>query len=100
MVRYEAYEPMAIRKMQEIARLLQDRWKVRKVAIHHRLGDLQVGETSVILAVSSPHRKEAFEAVRWGMDLLKSTVPIWKREFFTGGGDAWVGLESRDQGTD
>ena len=91
MVRYEAYESMALKKMEEVARALVETCGVRRVALEHRLGDLRVGEASVVLAVSAPHREEAFRAVREGMDILKSTVPIWKREFFTDGDDAWVG---------
>ena len=88
-IRYEAYESMAIRKMEQIADGLKGRWPVRKVAIEHRLGDLEVGETSVVMAVSSPHRDEAFEALRHGMELLKTTVPIWKHEFYVDG-DSWI----------
>jgi molybdopterin synthase catalytic subunit len=91
MVRYEAYESMALKKMEEIARILVERFGVHRVALEHRLGDLRVGEVGVVLAISSPHREEAFRAVREGMDILKRTVPIWKREFFADGEDGWVG---------
>jgi molybdopterin synthase catalytic subunit len=91
MVRYEAYESMALKKLEEVARILVERFGVHRVALEHRLGNLRVGEASVVLAVSSAHREEAFRAVREGMDILKSTVPIWKREFFADGEDAWVG---------
>ena len=93
MIRYEAYPSMAIRKMEQIGEVLRERWGCRGVALEHRIGDLQVGDTSVILAVSSPHRKEAFEAIRHGMDLFKTTVPIWKREFYRDGTDAWIGCD-------
>ena len=91
MVRYEAYEAMAERRLAAIAADLRDRFGVTAVAIEHRLGDLEVGETSVCMAVSSPHRKEAFEAIREGMETLKHTVPIFKQEFFPDGSSAWVG---------
>lgn len=90
-IHYEVYEPMAIRKMEQIAETLREKWDIRKVAMEHRVGDLQVGETSIVMALSSPHRKEAFEAIRHGMDLFKTTVPIFKREFYRDGTDAWIG---------
>ena len=90
-VRYEAYEPMAIRQLEGIAGELKSRFGVRKVAIEHRLGDLEVGETSVAIAISSPHRKEAFDAIREGMDRLKEIVPIFKQEFHPDGPSTWAG---------
>ena len=91
MVRYEAYESMAARRLAAIAAELRQRFGVTAVAIEHRLGDLEVGETSVVMAVSSPHRKEAFEAIREGMETLKHTVPIFKQEFYLDGSSEWVG---------
>jgi molybdopterin synthase catalytic subunit len=82
---YEAYEPMAYAKMREIGAQIQEKFPIHRVAIVHRLGRLEIGETSVLIAVSSPHRAAAFEACRYGIDTLKRTVPIWKKEHFVGG---------------
>jgi molybdopterin synthase catalytic subunit len=82
---YEAYESMAIEKIREIAAQLHANFPIHRVAIAHRLGRLQIGETSVFIAVSSAHRPAAFEACRWAIDTLKRTVPIWKKEYFTDG---------------
>jgi molybdopterin synthase catalytic subunit len=76
---YNAYVPMASRQMQRIADEAEQRWSC-SVAIHHRLGRIGLGEASVVIAVGSPHRAEAFEACRYCIDTLKETVPIWKRE--------------------
>ncbi|HLJ78452.1 MAG TPA: molybdenum cofactor biosynthesis protein MoaE [Acidobacteriaceae bacterium] len=82
---YEAYEPMALRKMQELAAEVRERFAVRNVALVHRLGHLEIGESSVLIAVFSAHRAAAFDACRWLIDTLKQTVPIWKKEFFEDG---------------
>jgi MoaE-MoaD fusion protein len=82
---YEAYEPMAYAKMREIGASIREKFPVHRVAIVHRLGRLEIGETSVFIAVSSPHRAAAFDACRFAIDTLKRTVPIWKKEFFAGG---------------
>jgi len=82
---YEAYEAMALAKMQEIAADLHTRFAINRVAIVHRLGHLEIGETSVFIAVSSAHRAAAFDACRYAIDTLKKTVPIWKKEFFADG---------------
>jgi MoaE-MoaD fusion protein len=82
---YEAYESMALGKMREIAAELHDKYGIHRVAIVHRLGRLEIGETSVFIAVSAPHRAAAFEACRFAIDTLKRTVPIWKREYFEDG---------------
>jgi molybdopterin synthase catalytic subunit len=87
---YEAYGPMAERKLAEIEADVRRRWVVGDVAIVHRLGRLEVGEVSVALAVSCPHRREAFEAGQYAIDALKSLAPIWKRENAPGGGGGWV----------
>ena len=82
---YEAYEQMALKQMEELAgRALAD-FKIRDVAIVHRLGRLEIGETSVLIIVASAHRAAAFEACRWLIDTLKRTVPIWKKEYFEDG---------------
>jgi molybdopterin synthase catalytic subunit len=82
---YEAYESMALEKMREIAASLHALFAIDSVAIAHRLGRLEIGDTSVFIAVSAPHRKAAFEACRHAIDTLKKTVPIWKKEFFEDG---------------
>jgi len=82
---YEAYEEMALREMESLATQALRRFQVRDVALVHRLGRLQVGETSVLVAVASAHRGAAFEACRWLIDTLKRTVPIWKKEYFEDG---------------
>ena len=82
---YEAYEPMALEKMREIGAQLHEKFAVDRVAMVHRLGRLEIGETSVFIAVSAAHRAPAFEACRWAIDTLKRTVPIWKKEFFEDG---------------
>ena len=82
---YEAYETMALEKMKEIAASLHTLFAIDSVAMAHRLGRLEIGETSVLIAVSAPHRKAAFEACRHAIDTLKKTVPIWKKEFFEDG---------------
>jgi molybdopterin synthase catalytic subunit len=82
---YEAYEEMALAKMQEIAALLHANYAIHRVAIVHRLGRLEIGDTSVFIAVSSAHRAPALDACRYAIDTLKKTVPIWKKEFFADG---------------
>jgi molybdopterin synthase catalytic subunit len=82
---YEAYEPMALEKIREISVQLHEKFAINCVAIVHRLGRLEIGETSVFIAVSAAHRAPAFEACRWAIDTLKRTVPIWKKEFFEDG---------------
>ncbi|MGB2901430.1 MAG: molybdenum cofactor biosynthesis protein MoaE [Candidatus Acidiferrum sp.] len=82
---YEAYESMALAKMHEIAARLHEKFAIHSVAIVHRLGRLEIGETSVFIAVSSAHRAAAFDACRFAIDTLKRTVPIWKKEYFEDG---------------
>ena len=92
---YEAYESQVEPRLQAIAGEIRTRWPdVGRIALVHRIGVLGLGESSVIVAVSSPHRPEAFEAARFGIDSLKATTPIWKREVWEGGED-W-GLASQD----
>lgn len=86
---FEAYEPMAIKEMQKIATAAKQKWVLHKIAIHHRVGILAIGEMPVIIAVSSAHRATAFEVCRYAIDSLKETVPIWKKEFFEDG-SKWV----------
>jgi molybdopterin synthase catalytic subunit len=82
---YEAYESMALAKMQEIAAEVHAKFAIDRVAIAHRLGRLEIGETSVFIAVSAPHRAAAFDACRYAIDTLKRSVPIWKKEYFQDG---------------
>ena len=82
---YEAYEDMALKQMEGLAEEALERFQVRDVALVHRLGRLQIGETSVLIVVASAHRGAAYEASRWLIDTLKRTVPIWKKEYFVDG---------------
>ena len=93
---YEAYEPMAYAKMREIGAQIRARFAIHRLAIVHRLGRLEIGETSVLIAVSSAHRREAFEACRYAIDTLKRAVPIWKKEYFAGGA-VWAEGETPSQ---
>ncbi|HEX4612030.1 MAG TPA: molybdenum cofactor biosynthesis protein MoaE [Urbifossiella sp.] len=87
---YQAYPPMAEKKLAEVEAEVRRRWPVGEVALVHRVGRLGVGEVSVAVAVSSPHRAAAFEACRFAIDTLKETVPIWKRENAPDGASHWV----------
>ena len=82
---YEAYEPMALAKIRDIAAEMHAKFPIHRVAIVHRLGRLQIGDTSIFIAVSAPHRPAAFDACRFAIDTLKRTVPIWKKEYFEDG---------------
>jgi molybdopterin synthase catalytic subunit len=82
---YEAYEEMALLQMEALAEQAVDRFQVRDVAVVHRLGRLEIGETSVLIVAASAHRAAAFEACRWLIDTLKQKVPIWKKEYFEDG---------------
>jgi molybdopterin synthase catalytic subunit len=94
---YEAYEEMAAKQMRELAREARSRFGVRQVTMIHRLGRLEVGETSVLIVVASAHRAQAFEASRWLIDTLKKTVPIWKKETFVDG-TVWAAGEPFPEG--
>jgi molybdopterin synthase catalytic subunit len=87
---YEAYEPMALQKLHEVADVARARWPVLAMAIQHRVGRLEIGDDAVVVAVSCPHRTEAFEACHYVIDRLKEVVPIWKKEHGEGG-EVWVG---------
>jgi molybdopterin synthase catalytic subunit len=86
---YEAYPTMAVPAMQRIVDDVAARWPGARAAIVHRTGRLEIGEPSVVIAVSSPHRAAAFEACRYAIDTLKTTVPVWKKEVWVGG-EAWI----------
>jgi len=90
---YEAYEGMAEAEMERIANVLRERHDVLDVAIHHRVGPVEIGETSVVIAVSAAHRAAALEACREAIDTLKRTVPLWKKELYVGG-EEWIGQGS------
>ena len=87
---YEAWDELARERLEELGRELLDTWPLRKVALLHRIGDLAVGDASVVVACSSGHRAEAFEACRRGIERLKQDVPIWKKEHLTAGEAHWV----------
>ncbi|MBI1940189.1 MAG: molybdenum cofactor biosynthesis protein MoaE [Acidobacteria bacterium] len=82
---YEAYEPMALRKMEEIGGEARQKFAIDRVGMIHRLGRLEIGETSVAILVTSAHRRAAFEACQYAIDRLKQVVPIWKKEYFANG---------------
>ena len=86
---YEGYEPMALRTMEQIAREIHERWAINRVGIVHRLGRIEITESSVVIIVTSAHRRIAFEACQYAIDRLKKIVPIWKKEYFEDGA-VWV----------
>src|SRR5262245_7288447 len=86
---YEGYEPMALRTMEQIGREVHERWPINRVGIVHRLGRIEITESSVVIIVTSAHRKIAFEACHFAIDRLKKIVPIWKKEYFEDGA-VWV----------
>ena len=94
---YEAYDPMALTEMQRLGSDAHKRFEIAHVGIVHRIGRLEIGETSVVISVSAPHRRAAFQACEWLITELKKTVPIWKKEVFADG-EVWVEGEggSRD----
>lgn len=93
---YEAYEPMALREMKKLGTKAREQFEISHIGIVHRLGKLEIGETSVVVTVAAPHRKAAFEACSWLITELKKTVPIWKKEFYADG-SAWVESESSSE---
>ena len=87
---YEAYRPMADEQMQAIIAEMKERWEIGRVAVAHRTGRVDIGETSMVVTVGAPHRRPAFEAALYFVDRLKEVVPIWKKEVFEGG-EVWIG---------
>lgn len=87
---YEAYREMAVKELGRLEQEARDRWSLIDCSIVHRLGEVPLAEASVAIAVSSPHRAEAFEAGRWLIDALKETVPIWKQERWADGAAEWI----------
>ncbi len=90
---YEAYEPMALKEMEKLVKQAKEQFAVENVGIVHRLGRMEIGETSVVISVASPHRRAAFEACEWLIKELKRTVPIWKKEVYADG-EKWIEGES------
>jgi len=86
---FEAYQSMALKEMRKIALSATTKWPIKKLAIHHRTGSIPIGGIAVLISVSSQHRADAFEACRFCIDTLKTTVPIWKKEIFEDG-ETWV----------
>ncbi|HEY5866521.1 MAG TPA: molybdenum cofactor biosynthesis protein MoaE [Candidatus Tectomicrobia bacterium] len=87
---YEAYAAMAEKKLAEIGAEVQHKFAIGAIAMVHRIGRLEIGESSIVIAVAAPHRHAAFEACSYAMDRVKAEVPVWKKEFFTDGADHWV----------
>jgi molybdopterin synthase catalytic subunit len=87
---YEAYAAMAEQKLAEIGAEVRQKFAVGEVAMIHRIGRLEIGASSIVIAVAAPHRQAAFEACAYAMDRVKEEVPIWKKEFFADGADHWV----------
>jgi molybdopterin synthase catalytic subunit len=86
---YEAYEPLALKAFERIAAEIAGRWPSARIALHHRIGRLDVGEASIAIVARSPHRADAYAACRYAIERVKQIAPIWKREFFEGG-DVWI----------
>jgi len=87
---YEAYAAMAEKKMAEVGAEVQQKFAIGEIAMVHRIGRLEIGESSIVIAVAAPHRHAAFEACAYAMDRVKAEVPVWKKEFFGDGADHWV----------
>ncbi|WP_407941629.1 molybdenum cofactor biosynthesis protein MoaE [Metabacillus schmidteae] len=87
---YQAYEKMAVRKLEQIGEEIIQKWKDSKVAITHRIGKLEISEIAVVIAVSTPHRKDAYAANEYAIERIKQIVPIWKKEIWENG-EAWIG---------
>lgn len=95
---YQAYEPMALEICKKIAHEIRQRWHdTNRVIIHHRIGKLEIGEISVLIAVGCPHRAEAFAACRYAIDTLKHNAPIWKKEHWLDGSSNWVSIAACEQ---
>lgn len=86
---YEAYESMALKKLEEVGAMARSRFDIRDIAIVHRLGHMEIGEASTVIVVASAHRGAAFEACRFAIDTIKEIVPIWKKEFYADG-EVWI----------
>ena len=95
---YEAYRPMAENMLQQIVDEVRKRWAIEDMSIAHRVGRVDIGEISLVVAIGSPHRKEALEASAYALDRIKAIAPIWKKEVFQGG-EVWVGSEGEGAAT-
>lgn len=93
---YEGYEPMAVRELEKLIGQAREQFEIASVGIVHRLGKLEIGETSVVISVAAPHRRAAFAACEWLIKELKRTVPIWKKEVYRGG-ETWVEGENAER---
>lgn len=93
---YEAYEPMALKEMAKLIEAAKAQFEIENIGIVHRLGKLEIGETSVVISVASPHRRAAFEACEWLIKELKRTVPIWKKEVYRDG-EIWIEGDSQSK---
>ena len=91
---YDAYPQMAETKLRQVAEEIMSRWPITDIAIAHRTGRLEIGETSLVVVVSSPHRREAFDACQHAVDRIKEVAPIWKKEVWEGG-EAWIEGEGK-----
>ena len=91
---YEAYQPMALKEMEKLVARAHAEFEIENIGIVHRLGRLEIGETSVVISVASPHRRAAFEACEWLIKELKRTVPIWKKEVYSDG-ETWIEGDSQ-----
>ncbi|WP_404810082.1 molybdenum cofactor biosynthesis protein MoaE [Metabacillus halosaccharovorans] len=87
---YQAYEKMAVKKLEQIGEEIKEKWSDAKVAITHRIGKLEISEIAVVIAVSTPHRKDAYAANEYAIERIKQVVPIWKKEIWESG-EAWIG---------
>ncbi len=94
---YQAYAPLAQRAFEIIAGEVAQHWPSARLALHHRVGRLAIGEASIVIAAASPHRADAFQACRYTIERVKQIVPIWKREVFEGG-EAWIEGATADPG--
>lgn len=94
---YEAYEPMALSEMEKLIKSAKEQFEIANVGIVHRLGKMEIGQTSVVISVSSPHRRAAFAACEWLIKELKRTVPIWKKEVYADG-EIWIEGDSQTKG--
>ena len=93
---YEAHEPLALKQLEQLRATALERFKLTRAAVYHRLGKVEIGEASVVIAVSSEHRAAAFEGCRFLIDELKNTVPIWKKEYYADGSEPeWVGPDGK-----
>ena len=93
---YEAYPGMAEQEMAKLGEEAGNKWRITRIAIVHRIGNVPIGEASVIIAVSAPHRDDAFKACRYAIDELKKRVPIWKKELYEGG-EIWIGSQTGER---